>query len=166
MSALTSRGANESVSDRRAGPGEIWLAGRLYLWSLALPILKRVLPLRTLVRLAWTRPRTDRRRPERERQVMRLAYAVWSRSRARRRDDDCLERSLAAFRFLSRLNADPELVAGTRMAGGEVQGHVWVVVDGQPFGEARAELAEYLPVIAFGAGGRETWRAGSGAGAL
>ena len=151
------------MRNRRAGPGVLWLAGRLYLWSLALPILKRVLPLRTLVRLVWTRPRTDRRRPERERQVMRLAYAVWSRSRARRRDGNCLERSLAAFRFLSRLNANPELVAGTRRVGGDILGHVWVLVDGEAFGESREELAEYLPMVAFGAGGRETWRAGSDA---
>jgi hypothetical protein len=95
---------------------------------------------------------------------MRLVHAVWSRSRTRRRDSNCLERSLAAFRFLSRLNANPELVAGARRAGGgDMFGHVWVVVDGQAFGESREELAEYNPMIAFGAGGRETWRAGSDA---
>lgn len=151
------------MGNRRLGPNDFWLAGRLFLWSLALPILKRLLPLQTLVRFAWARPRTNRRRPERERQVMRLAHAVWSGSRVRRRDGNCLERSIAAFRFLSRLNANPELVAGTRRAGGDMIGHVWIVVDGQPFGESREELAEYLPMIAFGAGGRETWRADSNA---
>jgi Transglutaminase-like superfamily len=156
--------ATEAKSDGSAGrirASDLWLVGRLFLWSLALPLLKRLLPLEMLVRLAWSRPRRNLRRPELERRVMRLVHAVWGRSPAARGDGNCLERSLAVYRFLSRLNAEPELVAGMRKGPGDVLGHVWVAVDGEPFGESAQDLARYVPVIAFGAGGRETWRSGA-----
>jgi hypothetical protein len=149
-----------------SGLSDLWLAARLFLWSLALPILKRLLPLEALVRVAWAAPRTSRRRPELERRVVRLAHAVWARSPAGRSDDNCLERSLAVYRFLSRLNADPELVAGVRKDGSELVGHVWVTVDGKPLGEAAAELGEYAPMIVFGARGRPAWRADAADGRL
>jgi hypothetical protein len=140
---------------------DLWLAARLLLWSLALPILKRLLPLETLVRFVWAAPRTTRRRPDLERRVVRLAHAVWARSPAGRSDENCLERSLAVYRFLSRLNADPELVAGVRKDGSDLVGHVWVTVAGVPLGEPAAELGEYTPMIVFGARGRPARRAES-----
>jgi hypothetical protein len=140
---------------------DLWLAARLFLWSLALPILKRLLPLETLVRVVWAAPTTTLRRPDLERRVVRLAHAVWARSPAGGSDENCLERSLAVYRFLSRLNADPELVTGVRKDGSDLVGHVWVTVEGNPLGEAVAELDEYTPMITFGARGRPAWRAES-----
>lgn len=140
---------------------DLWLAARLFLWSLALPILKRLFRLETLVRVVWAAPRTSRRRPDLERRVVRLAHAVWARSPAGRSDENCLERSLAVYRFLSRLNADPELVAALRKDGSNLLGHVWVTVEGKPLGENSTELGEYTPMIVFGARGRPTWRAES-----
>lgn len=141
-------------------PADLALAGRLFLWSLALPVLERLLPLPTLVRLAWARPRGTARDPERERRVVRLAYAVWARSPAARLDGNCLERSLAVYRCLSRLGAGPHLVSGVGSDGDAMRGHVWVTVDGEPLGEVSDALAQYAPVIAFGDDGREIWRAG------
>jgi hypothetical protein len=138
---------------------DLWLAARLFLWSFALPILKRLFSLETLVRVVWVGPRTGRRRPDLERRVVRLAHAVWARSPAGRGDENCLERSLAVYRFLSRLNADPELVAALRKDGSNLVGHVWVTVEGKPLGEVAAELDEYTPMIVFGARGRPAWRA-------
>jgi Transglutaminase-like superfamily len=92
---------------------------------------------------------------------MRLTYAVWRRSPAALVDGNCLERSLAAYRYLSRWGAGPHLISGVARDGEKMRGHVWVTVDGEPLGEASNELAQYVPVIAFGDNGREIWRAGT-----
>jgi hypothetical protein len=126
----------------------IWMAS----WAVALPVLKRSLPLPALARLMWARPRASRRDTERERRVSALARRLY-RSGMVTRDDNCLERSLLIYRFLARLNANPQLVAGVRKGEAGVLGHVWVTVDGEPVGESSDSLGGFSPVIAFGAGG-------------
>jgi hypothetical protein len=50
--------------------------------------------------------------------------------------DNCLERSLVAYRFLGRAGASPQLVIGVARDERGVRGHAWVTVDGRPIGES------------------------------
>ena len=134
-----------------SSPRDLVTLASMAVWAFALPILKRVLPLPTLARLAWTRPRLRERDLERERQAAGLAHRLY-RSRLIG-DDNCLERSLVAYRFLARLNADPHLGAAVRNGEEGFVGHVWVAVDGEPLTESPADLAEYTPIVVFGDGG-------------
>jgi Transglutaminase-like superfamily len=120
-------------------------------WSLVLPILKYVLPLPTLVRLMSSRG-AGARQHEREEQVVVLARGL-SRVRPLPFRDNCLERSLLAYRFLSRANAEPSLVVGVRREEDSVVGHVWVTLDGEPVDETSSSLRGFAPVVTFGSGG-------------
>ena len=123
----------------------------MFAWSFALPLLKYVVPLPLLARLMWSRRRGEPP-PGREERVAAIAKRI-SKARPLPHRDNCLEKSLLIYRFLSRLNADPQLVAGVRKGDKGVIGHVWVTVGGEPVGESRAALAQYAPVAVFGAGG-------------
>jgi Transglutaminase-like superfamily len=129
--------------------GAAWLGARMLAWRLALPVLKRVLPLAALARLAWPR-RRSRRRPEREALVAGIVARLYGSERG---DDNCLERSLVAYRFLAQAGAGPRLTCGIRRADGEVVGHAWIVLDGRPLAAADERVEEYTQVAAFGAGG-------------
>lgn len=121
-------------------------------WSLAVPILKHAMPLPALARLAWSRPRGERR-PAREREIAQLAW--WSsRVQRRRFPDNCLERSLVTYRFLARAGARPRLVAGVGRAKGDIVGHVWVTVEDEPVHDAAESLRAYGILVEFGDGGR------------
>lgn len=135
-----------------ANPHELWVLFRMAGWALVLPVLKRLLPLPALARLMWTPPKAHWRDPRRETRIAVLARRLY-RSGLVARDDNCLERSLLTYRFLSRLNADPRLVAGVRTGEEGVLGHVWVTLDGEPVGESPIMLGEYAPFAVFGAGG-------------
>lgn len=140
-------------------PADAWLAARMAAWALCLPVLKRVVPLPRLVRMmaaptaaaATARPGT--RDAERERRIVaisRLVYAPLVRA-----DIGCLQRSLLAYRFLGAAGARPSLVVGMRRADGEVHGHAWVTVDGEPAGESAAWVGQFSPAVVFGSeGGR------------
>jgi hypothetical protein len=130
--------------------GAAWLGARMLAWRLALPVLKRVLPLAALARLAWPRRRSRRRRPEREALVAGIVARLYGSERG---DDNCLERSLVAYRFLAQAGAGPRLTCGIRRADGEVVGHAWIVLDGRPLAAADERVEEYTQVAAFGAGG-------------
>jgi hypothetical protein len=120
-------------------------------WAAVLPILKRVLPLPTVVKLAARRRGGAGRQRRREEEVTTLARWLYSRSPVR--DDNCLERSLVTYRFLSERGADPLLSIGVRKDEDGVFGHAWVTVDGEPVYDAPAELAEYATVVTFTAAG-------------
>jgi hypothetical protein len=61
------------------------------------------------------------------------------------------------YRYLSRLNANPRLETGVRKDGADLDGHAWVVVDGEPVYEKPVELEPFVRVVSFGArGARET----------
>lgn len=127
------------------------LALRMAAWSLVLPLLKRFVPLRTLVRLAWAAG-TGARASARERQVVRLSGAL-PRLRLPRREANCLDRSLLAYRFLAEANANPTLVVAVRRSEDSVVGHAWVTIDGRPVHESEAAVGEYVPLVEFGPGG-------------
>lgn len=139
---------------RPPAAGDAWLVLRMAAWSIALPALKHVVPLRTLVKLAWAGSKTRRTRV-RERRIVRLSGAL-PRLRLPHRHANCLERSLLAYRFLAEANADPTLVVGVARAESGVQGHAWVLVDGRPVHEDEASLRSFVPLIEFGREGRAT----------
>lgn len=122
-------------------------------WRLALPVLKRVVPLPALVRAMCPEP--GRRRGTRLESVSfllahggRLAFST-----------NCLERSLSLYRFLGEAGARPRLVMGVAEGSPALAGHAWIEVDGLPL--ADATTPKYAPVVAFGANGRPHPIAGS-----
>jgi hypothetical protein len=120
---------------------DAWLALRMLGWSLLLPVLKRIVPLRTLMRWMWANG-AGPRRTEREALIVRTSA---------RFSTNCLERSLLAYRFLAQANAGPRLVAGMRREpNAAVVGHAWVEVDGIPVHEGEAELRDFVPLVDFG----------------
>jgi galactokinase len=136
----------------RGGVPVAGLAIRMIGWSIVLPGLKVVLPLETLVRLMRRRPRRRRHDGAGVGRIVHVAHRTL-RSAGR---DNCLERSLLVYRYLSAAGAEPVLVIGARTGTSGVEGHVWLLVDGDPVGESAAELAQYEPVTAFDAAGRRT----------
>lgn len=136
-------------------PSDVLLVVRMMGWALVLPVLKARMPLERLVALMWTDARRGRseRDPVRERQVVRLAD-LSHRALTGGRRDNCLERSLIAYRHLAAGNAAPLLVVGARPGSSGVEGHVWVTLDGRPVHDLPEEIATYEPLTVFGAGGR------------
>jgi hypothetical protein len=136
-----------------ASPDEATLALRMAAWTPVLPVLKRVLPLPRLVGLMAPRGRSLERDLRREERIAAIARRLY-RTRPITHRDNCLERSLVAYRFLSRAGAEPMLVVGFRREVKDIHGHVWVTVDDVPVHDAPAELAAYETVTAFGSDGR------------
>lgn len=134
-------------------PSDLVLVVRMLAWAVVLPVLKARMPLERLVALMWTDAGAPGRDPARERQVVRLARMCHRAITAGRRDN-CLERSLIAYRHLAARNAAPLLVVGARPGSAGVEGHVWVTVDGTPVHDRPDEIATYVPLTAFGTGGR------------
>ena len=128
--------AVRSLAAAIRAPGDLLLVARVVLWSAALPVLKRVLPLPELARLMWQRP-VGARSPE------RLGLR-----------DNCLERSLIAYRLLSAAGARPRLVVAVASDPGGLRGHVWVTVDGRPVHDHESALEGFAATIVFGDAGR------------
>jgi hypothetical protein len=150
------------VRARVTSPSDVVLMMRMMGWACVLPALKHLVPLTTLAPLMRRPPRQSTRDRAREDQI--VTFARWvCRATRWSRDGNCLERGLVAYRFLCAANAAPSLVVGVAPAApsgapgddgsGNVRGHAWVVVDGQPVGERAATLAEFAFVLAFGPDG-------------
>jgi Transglutaminase-like superfamily len=127
------------------------LSARILALSFVVRVAKHVVPLPRLVRLAWSR-RHGRLHPEDKARIVRLTRGVPGLRPIPGRDN-CLERSVLAYRYLSRAGADPILVSGVSRRPGGIAGHVWVLLDGQPVHESPDAVAEFVPVVRFGAGG-------------
>ena len=138
-----------------SAPADAWLLARVVGWSLVLPFAKRLLPLPRLVRLMRSRPRPAERDPGREATITSLVDWVF-KTRPAGSPDNCLERSLVAYRYLSRAGLGPTLVIGIAKASSATHGHVWVTVDGRPVHDSPALLATFEPVAAFGSDGTLT----------
>jgi hypothetical protein len=129
------------------------LAVRIWTCAAVLRVLKRFVPLETLVRLVQRRPRG---RPG-DHTVAAAVHEYLSRGGRfpRRAPGNCLERSLAAYMVLCRAGAAPSLVVGVRRtAGASLDGHVWIVAGERPLGESPAFIAEFAPITVFGPDGR------------
>jgi hypothetical protein len=136
------------VSEGSFVPAGVLLALRMVVWRLALPVLRRVVRLERLVPLlsaARDAPRDLRRERLAERAVARL----WRHS-----EGPCLERSLALYRVLGRLGADPTLVVAVGRSEAGILGHVWVKADGVARLETSDPTGRWQPIAAFDARGR------------
>ena len=143
-------------------PGDIWLAIRMAAWRLVLPVLKWRLPLPRLARLMWA-GRARARDEAREEKIVTLAEALCGPHGGQL--DNCLERSLVSYRFLSQAGAEPELAFGVAKDSADpVRGHAWVRLDGEPVHDSRVALERFEEIGAFGpAGALRTNGAPSGA---
>lgn len=124
----------------------------MFFWSLIVPLLKKVLPIEVLTRLMWT---DTRRTAERRNEdfVVRLSRKLTT-DRPFLRRDNCLDRSLIAYRFLSRLGADPKIFLGIKENEGKIEGHAWVLVNGHPIHDEPRRLTDFVVLAAFGNQGR------------
>ncbi len=140
------------------------IAPRVWLWAAIIRPLKHVLPLPSLVKLASPRLRRSAGHGEgRESATRRLAEYLSRRRRfPGRPPGNCLDRSLAVYRVLCRLGAEPRLVVGVRARETGVEGHVWILLDGQPFAEA-GDIDSYARVVVFDSRGRRETSTGSAA---
>jgi hypothetical protein len=127
-------------------PSDAWLLARIFGWSFVLPIAKRTVPLPRLVRLMRPRERAAQRDLEREAAIASLAAWVF-KTRPPSARDNCLERGLVAYRYLSRAGASPELVVGVAKEMQGVHGHVWVTVDGRAVHASPSTLAGFEPIF-------------------
>jgi hypothetical protein len=109
---MPSRRRLRTVTALITSPADMWLGVRMFAWSLLLPVLKYVVPLPLLARLMWSRARVEPQ-PGQEEKVAAFARRI-SRVRPLPHRDNCLEKCLLIYRFLSRFNADPRLVTGVR----------------------------------------------------
>jgi hypothetical protein len=131
-------------------PSDVWLLTRIVSWALVLPILKRIIPLKSLARFMWI-PAKKEATPEQEMKIATLVrwlyHFVFSQK-------TCLERSLLLYRFLSRNNSDPRLITGMRRADDQSwKGHAWVLVRGKPFEEPETSVEDFQTFAVFGPAG-------------
>jgi hypothetical protein len=115
-------------------------------WSVVLPIGKRALPLPRLVRLMRAHSCATERDPEREAAIASIVAWVF-KTRPPGARDNCLERGLVAYRYLSRAGAEPDLVIGVAKGTEGVRGHVWVTVDGRAVHDSPATLSGFEPIL-------------------
>lgn len=126
-------------------------------WRLVLPVLKRALPLDTLVRSMRGRLRARHE----EEQVVRLTSWVYG-SRPLTGADNCLERSLVLYRYLSAADTDARLVLGFRNSGQAVEGHAWVAIGERAMAADTDEGGAFAPLVSFGRDGKVVEAARSG----
>lgn len=141
---------------KRRDPIEPWLLSRMAGWAVLLAVLKRAVPLRSLVRMVLARSDRGGRRPAQERVIVRHARLA-TRLTPWTRRGKCVERGLITFRYLAAIDARPSLVVGMgRDETSAIIGHAWVVVDGEAVGETVTALEAFTPILTFGPEGRPT----------
>jgi hypothetical protein len=131
-------------------PADVWLAARMAGWRLAVPLLKWRLPFARLARVMWTPSRRRDRDRDREQRIVTLAETLCG-PHGDRVLDNCLERSLVSYRFLSQAGAEPELAFGVAKDRDDpVRGHAWVRLDGEPVHDSEIALERFEELGAFG----------------
>jgi hypothetical protein len=131
--------------------GDVRLMGSMLGWRIALPALKRLLPLPRLVRLMARDGGPDGTEPERVSAITTAARRLF-RPRIPGADN-CLERSLLIYRYLLRDGARPELVCGVERTGDGIEGHAWVQLDGRPVSDSPEAVERFAPIVRFGPDG-------------
>jgi hypothetical protein len=125
---------------------------RAIAWRLVLPILKHVIPLRTLARWMSATPPASSRDLAAARQLrVHALREMLVRGGRLVISGNCLERSLVLYRFLGEVGAAPGLVMGVNKEGAAVEGHAWIELDGEPLADETAR--RFVPVMVFEAGG-------------
>ncbi len=131
-------------------PSDVWLMVRISSWALVLPVLKRLVPLKSLTNMMWVQAKAPRMHQQEEKitTLVRWLYTyVFPQN-------TCLERSLILYRFLSRNNSEPQLVTGMRQTEDRIwKGHAWIVVDGSPLDESVASVQDFEAFAIFGRDG-------------
>jgi Transglutaminase-like superfamily len=131
-------------------PSDVWLLIRIISWALFLPILKRIVPIKSLAKFLWS-PSKKEKTPELEKKVAILVRWLYHFILPQK---TCLERSLLLYHFLSKVNADPRLVTGMRRAEDHSwKGHAWILVGGKLFEESNASVEDFKTIAVFGPGG-------------
>ena len=126
---------------------------RAFMWRLALPFLKHLVPLPTLVRVLCAKPLANTL-DARQRRLSRLESVRQLLAEGGRLavSSNCLERSLMLYRFLTEAGAGPQLVMGVSKGNTGVAGHAWIEIDGQALADATTD--SFAPILIFGAEGR------------
>lgn len=143
--------ADSRLGSRRlkARASELYLAGRMIVWIVALPLLKRVVPIRRLASfMAATRRSPPATHVDDER-VCGIARWLARRLLPAGRGV-CLEQSLVAYRFLSAQGSSPELIIGVGRRDGKFIAHAWIALGGRPIGDSPTALSDLAPIVAFG----------------
>lgn len=136
------------VAREMTSPADVVLAAKACGWAVLLPILKHLVPVKSLATTMRKSPRSSSRDRAREQRI--VTFARWAARLTRwRSGGNCLERGLIAYRYLCEAGAAPTLVVGIGRGDKGVIGHAWVLIDGRPAGESPAALASYTPVFAF-----------------
>lgn len=139
VSRAVSRLARCAAADPR-------LFARALGWRATLPLLKRVVPVRTLGR--WMhRRQTTRTAAGGARRIASIERLLRDGGRLVV-PGNCYERSLLLYRFLSEAGAGVALVFGIRRDPGGLSGHAWIELDGRALADATTE--SYEPVVRFG----------------
>lgn len=148
----TLRRAGRGLAVATRHPDDGWLLVRICFWRLLLHPLKLALPMPRLARLMWLDGGGRPRRRQREMRALALVARVY-RSPAPDSGGNCFERSFVVYRLLSGMGAEPRIAIGLQKQAGEVRGHAWVEVDGQPIHDSPAFLERFDTVAVVGARG-------------
>jgi len=121
---------------------------RMLAWRLLVTTLKHPLAIGRLVALTSSSlPSSVSSLPPNHRIVELAALAC--RPRLLRSRDNCLDRSLLAYRYLLAAGASPSLVIGFERPDDAVLGHAWLLVDGRPVGEPRGTPERFTEIVRF-----------------
>jgi hypothetical protein len=137
---------------------------RLWLSAGLVRLLKPVVPLGTLVRLAKTGTLNFSLSVDNSREKLDRRLAAYLEKRGRfpfRPPSNCLERSLGVYRLLCGVGRNPQLVVGVRRSRERgVEGHVWVTAQEKVLGERPEDLVSFTTIVTFDADGRQRTAAG------
>ena len=143
---------------RIQSPSDAFLVARLLGWRLAVPVLKRALPIDRLIRLMRSGSPDAAGESHRIIEFVDWIYAP----RREPEPGNCLDRSLVLYRFLSANEPGAQLVLGIRRESGALEVHAWVIVGGHPLGAVPPRGERFVPLAAFDAQGRRVesaeWR--------
>ncbi len=127
---------------------EMWLLMSSAGLLVALPILQRVLPLPALVTLFGTKTMPTVLPPiEPERLLFLIKGLLHQRIGMIR--PNCMKQSLLLFHFLRQWGAPVTLHFGATKRGDVLEGHCWVELAGQPFGERDNPQRAFTTVYTF-----------------
>lgn len=125
-----------------------WVVGRARFWMAMSWFGLRLLGFeRTRQLLAGRPPAAGARKETDAKELERLVFLVGVAARAGFTRHTCLPRSLVLQRFLMNRGVPAVLRIGVRRENGQIAGHAWVEVAGQPVGEAEDVEARFVPLL-------------------
>lgn len=131
------------------GLGDLHLLFRMALLVLVLPLLLKLLSLPALLRLldpgVRSRPTSDPAQLERR---ILLARRLLSRQHGPFRQS-CLRRSIVLLRHLRGCGFPVTILFGISKPGGNLDGHAWLELDGQPIAETNGPQARYRVIYRY-----------------